>query len=137
MDILTQIKHRLADFPTVVYEAQPGSLRILPNSETGFTVSLHTNGGSYTVSFNGWHEEFTDAQEALDCFGFGLSPACRLIEYRRGRTACRWSAQTFRDGEWRDFSVTGLTIVPFWQREIPEILQNHLFPPQGNEVPAR
>jgi hypothetical protein len=31
----------------------------------------------YTVYFEGWPEEFTSEDEALDCFAFGLSPKCR------------------------------------------------------------
>ena len=26
-----------------------------------------------TVGYNGWHEEFSDKNEALNCFTFGLS----------------------------------------------------------------
>jgi hypothetical protein len=38
----------------------------------------------YTVSFEGWPEDFGNADEAMNAFAFGLSDEARLREYRRG-----------------------------------------------------
>src|SRR5262249_14251262 len=52
-----------------------------------------------TVYFNGWHENFSDPSEALDCFVFGLSDECRLKEHRRGNVAYRWTVESKK--KWR------------------------------------
>jgi hypothetical protein len=49
-----------------------------PRDRSGFTVGLRITPSGFTVYFEGWHEEFTSEDEALNCFAFGLSPKCRL-----------------------------------------------------------
>ena len=84
---IEQIKERLRKYPDIRYEADASSISVLPTSNNGFTVDLNVNQSQYTVSFNGWHEDFEKEDEALDCFAFGLSDECRLKEYRRGNFA--------------------------------------------------
>lgn len=87
MNPIEDIQTRLLKYPHVKYETASSSITVLPTSDTGFTVGFEGVTGRYTVFFNGWHEEFTDAVEALECFAFGLSDQCRLKEHRRGRFA--------------------------------------------------
>lgn len=87
MDILAEIQQRLQKYPAARYEVGVDNIRVLPMSDAGFTVAMIAQSGHFTVHFNGWHEEFTDAAEALNCFTYGLSEDCRLQEWRRGGSA--------------------------------------------------
>src|SRR6266581_3975823 len=98
MNPIEEIETRLLKYPHVKYETRGSSISVLPTSDAGFTVSLEFTHSRYTVFFNGWHEEFNDAEVALDCFAFGLSDECRLKEYRRGKFAYRWVVESKQNG---------------------------------------
>lgn len=127
MNLIEEIRTKLRNYPHVKYVSDASSIRVLPISDDGFTVELYVTHDQYTVSFNGWHEVFNDAAEALDCFGFGLSDLCRLKEYRRGNSAYRWAVESKENGQWVAESETGLLIFPFWKRSEVVYLQNRLF----------
>ncbi len=126
MNPIDEIMTRLRKYPDVKYESTASSITVLPSSDTGFNVSLEVGPSRYTVSFNGWHEDFEDAFEALDCFAFGLSDECRLKEYRRGNAAYRWTVESKHNGQWVADSETGLFLFPFWKRAEVVYLQNNL-----------
>jgi hypothetical protein len=92
----------------------------------GFAVGLLASRSRYTVYFDGWHEEFTSEEDALDCFAFGLSPACRLAIIFRGRTATKWIVESLHDGQWTRDSVTGLLLQAFWREARVVYRQNTL-----------
>ena len=123
---IEQIKERLRKYPHVRYEADASSISVLPRSNDGFTVDLNVNQSQYTVSFNGWHEEFEKEDEALDCFAFGLSDECRLKECRRGNFAYRWTVESKQNGNWVADSETGLFLFPFWRPKKVCYLQNNV-----------
>ena len=126
MNPIEEIKVRLQRYPNVKYESDASSISVLPTSDEGFTVEFVVTRGRYTVSFNGWHENFNDVAEALDCFGFGLSDQCRLKESRRGNVAYRWAVESKENGQWVADSETGLLIFPYWKRLEVVYLQNRL-----------
>ena len=126
MDTIEKIKAKLRNYPHVKYGSDRNSISVFPTSDDGFTVSLTVNSGSYTVSFNGWHEDFRSEEEALSCFAFGLSSDCRLKEYRRGHFAYRWTIESKEGGEWVEDGTTGLFLFPFWLRKDIRYLRNDL-----------
>ncbi|MGH9962301.1 MAG: hypothetical protein ACREBC_35135 [Pyrinomonadaceae bacterium] len=126
MNPIDEVKTRLRKYPNVKYEITTSSITVLPSSEAGFTVRLDFASSRYTVSFNGWHEDFEDASETVDCFAFGLSDECRLKEYRRGSFAYRWAMESKQNGQWVADSETGLFLFPFWRRADVVYLQNNL-----------
>lgn len=127
MNPLEEIKTKLRNYPDVKYESTDSSITVLPSSsDTGFYVTLDVAPGNYTVSFNGWHENFADASEALGCFALGLSNECRLKEHRRGNFAYRWTVESKQNGQWVADSETVLVIFPFWKRAEVVYLQNNL-----------
>lgn len=126
MNAIEQIKERLRKYPHVRYEAGASSIVVLPMSSNGFNVGLDATQSHYTVSFNGWHEDFQTEEEALDCFAFGLSDECRLKEYRRGNFAYRWTVESKQNGNWIADSETGLFLFPFWKPKEVRYLQNTL-----------
>jgi len=126
MSPIEEIKARLSKYPGVLVEADSHSVRVIPNSPTGFEVEFSMNRDSYIVAFEGWHENFADQTEALNCFAFGLSDKCRLKEYRRGNFPYKWTVE-FLDGEqWTKESTTGLLLFPFWRKRTVRYLQNSL-----------
>ena len=130
---IEQVKERLRKYPHVRYKAAASSISVLPTSNDGFTVGLEVVQSEYTVFFNGWHENFQEEDEALDCFAFGLSDECRLKEFRRGNFAYRWTVESKQDGNWMTDSETGLFLFPFWKPKKVCYLQNNLIA-SANEV---
>jgi hypothetical protein len=126
MNVIEEIKAKLQKYPHTKFETDSNSISVPPTSEDGFTVGLSVNQDSYTISFNGWHEDFQDKEEALNCFAFGLSSECRLKEYRRGDFAYRWTVESKENGEWAEDGTTGLFLFPFWMKKEVRYLQNNL-----------
>ena len=127
MNVIDRIREKLKSYPAVKSTETANSITVLPNSEAGFEVRLDDNGETYTVSFEGWHQNFEDAEEALDCFAFGLSSECRLRELRKGGSPYRWIVESMVDGSWITDSETGQLIYPFWKRTETVYRQNKLF----------
>jgi hypothetical protein len=127
MNPIDKIKQKLTKYPEVQYETDSSSITILPATPEGFSVSLIINSkDSYTVHFEGWHENFDEENEALGVFALGLSGDCRLREYHRGNFAYKWIVDFKEDGEWLEQSTTGLLVFPFWRKKRMRILQNRV-----------
>lgn len=128
MNLIDDIKTRLSKYPHARYESDASSITVFPHSPDGFAVTLVVNDGNvYTISFQGWHEDFEGEEEALNVFAFGLSYECRLKEYRRGNFAYKWTVEYLDDeGQWQEESTTGLLLFPFWKRSTVRYLQNNL-----------
>ena len=127
MDLIEDIKARLKKYPEVRYESDASSITVDPSSPDGFAATLVVNAtDSYSISFEGWHEDFEDPEEALGIFALGLSDECRLKEYRRGNFAYKWTLEFLEDGRWEEQSTTGLLLFPFWMKKSVRYLQNNL-----------
>jgi len=125
-EAINEIKKRLAKYPGVVYQSRNSDISVPPRDSAGFAVSLHLQGTNFIVSFDGWHETFTEAEEAVNCFVMGLTDSCRLeVELRRGM-ARKWTLQQLSDGSWVTHSEVGLLLFPFWRRKRVVYRQNHL-----------
>jgi hypothetical protein len=125
MNPIEEIRTRLSKYKDAIVEADSDSVRVIPNSPSGFVVEFSVNGDTYTVAFEGWHENFVDQNEALNCFAFGLSNKCRLKEHRRGNFPYKWTVE-FREGKQWTESTTGLLLFPFWRKRTVRYLQNSL-----------
>jgi hypothetical protein len=129
MNLIDDIKTRLSKYPHIRYESDASSITVFPHSPDGFAVTLVVNHGNvYTISFEGWHEDFESEEEAFNVFAFGLSDECRLKEYRRGNFAYKWTVEYLEEGQWKEESTTGLILFPFWKRMAVRYLQNKLLP---------
>jgi len=126
MNVIEEIQAKLQKYPHAKFESSSSSISVFPTSDAGFTVGLTVNQDSYTVSFDGLHEDFQDKEEALNCFAFGLSSDCRLKEYRRGKFAYKWTVESKENGGWVEDGTTGLFLFPFWMRQEVRYLQNNL-----------
>ncbi|MEZ4328636.1 MAG: hypothetical protein R3B40_25655, partial [Polyangiales bacterium] len=97
-----------------------------PADEHGFEVGLAVADGRFHVWFEGWHEPFTDPDEALRALAWGLSPECRLKVTYRGNVAVAWTTQHCVEGVWHDDATTGWLLTPFWRPKRHVFKQNRL-----------
>src|SRR5262249_26725421 len=112
--LISRIREKLTRHPGVTFNARERFLEIPAQKPTGFQVWAEEGQNRYTIGFEGWHEEFTDVGEALNCFAFGLSTACRLRVFRRGGMDYKWQVLHEVDGRWVVDSETGLLLFTFW-----------------------
>lgn len=126
MNAIQKIKTKLSAHPDVQYSESADGIEVHPRDQSGFTVGLRITPSGFTVNFEGWHEEFTSEDEALDCFAFGLSPKCRLAIVLRGDTETKWVVEGFESGAWTPDSETGLLLQPFWRSARVEYRQNRV-----------
>lgn len=126
MTAIEIIKEKLNKYPHVNYTIEGSHINISPVDQTGFGFSLEENNGEYIVFFEGWHEHFTDQQEAINCVAFGLSDSCRLKEIRRGGKPYKWVVEHFSNGAWETDSETGLLVISFWKKRTEIIYQNKI-----------
>ena len=126
MSIIDKICNRLKEYPIAVFRADPNVVTVRPTSEDGFSVALEVVDCGYRVSFDGWHEEFSSEEDALNCFAFGLSAECRLRTVSHGGFPHQWTVECLTDGVWREGNTTGLLLFPFFLPKKVRILQNDL-----------
>jgi hypothetical protein len=100
MNAIEKIKVKLSASPDVRYSERLNEIKVHPRDRSGFKVGLQITTGGYTVHFDGWHEEFTSEDEALDCVAFGLSTKCRLAIVLRGNMPTKWIVEGFENGTW-------------------------------------
>lgn len=124
--VIPRIKEKLLKYPNVSYTTAEDSLKIPAQSPSGFEVAIRERGGNYTVSFEGWHEDFADEEEAIKCFGFGLSTACRLRVFRCLGFDYKWQVLIQKNGEWVADSETGLLFPAFLFPKTQRDLENNI-----------
>jgi hypothetical protein len=120
------LREKLAAHPIARVEETEEALTVLPATPAGFPVTLRKVPAGYQVSFEGWHEDFDTEDEAIACFGFGLSNRCRLAITFRGASPVRWTVESLRDGAWSADSTTALIFTPFWRPKRVEHRSNDL-----------
>jgi len=95
---------------------------------SGFEVTLQVSGSrKFVVSYEGWFETFQRAEDAYDCFEYGLCDSCRLRITFRGETAVAWQIEKRDYGVWMRGRAIRRRIVPFWRRVRTEQRQNQVF----------
>jgi len=125
LKLIEEIKARLTKYPQLRIVEGEGSIEILPVDDEGFAIAVYEHGEEFTVAYGGgWHEEFSDPIEALNCVAFGLSEECRLQTTFRGNSPYRWVVEYLEDGDWIEDSVTALFFFPFWRPKKVTYRQN-------------
>jgi len=125
MDCINKIKEKFAKHPDLKWEFDGSTISVTPDN--GFTVWLTESEQCCTVGYNGWHEEFSDKSEALNCFAFGLSEKCRLKVFTKGGIEYKWVMEALEDGRWVSYSTTALIFFPYWRKARISYLQNKVF----------
>ena len=124
--VISRIKERLQKYPPVTYTTKEGCLEIPAQNPTGFRVWIQEHGSDFTVGFEGWHEEFTDADAAFKCFAFGLSTARWLRVFRCLNMDYKWQVLVQEDGQWIADSESGLLFPTFFLPKKQRDLHNDI-----------
>jgi hypothetical protein len=134
VSLLDEVAARIvARFPDLDHVRSRDHFAIPPRRPDGFVIRCVEITSGVVVHFDGWHEEFADAEAAARCIAFGLSNRCRLAVHRKGAVEFIWSLEgRGDDGTWREDSRVGLLLFPFWRRTAVDIRTNG-WPP--NESP--
>ncbi len=68
-----------------------GKVAVVAESEGAFTVALHDEEEGYTVSSGDWHGHYEDAEQAVACFRWLLTPYYRVATERQdGELSAAW-----------------------------------------------
>lgn len=124
---MEKLKQRLKQ-RNLLYIEETDSISIKAMKD-GFDVTLYFSKESnepYIVFYGDmYHEHFTNEEDAIECFMFGLSDKCRLRVEFWGEKAYQWIMEyRGQDGEWRVDSGTGSLLKPFWKKKKIMYLQN-------------
>jgi hypothetical protein len=133
LNLADRAAEELGGFPDVAFRREGGAIVVDPASPEGFQVSLSSDGTRHLVHYEGWHEDFSDADQALGCFLSGLTTAVRLRVTRRGGRPCAWTVEVREGAGWKAAGAVGLLFFPFWRRKEVVTLQNRRIagPPSG------
>lgn len=123
---ILKISEELRSDPKVEFTVEDDFIKVIPDSETGFEVSLYDCGDQIIVGYGGWHEHFTEFEEARKCFFSGLNGKRRLKVESRASFDYKWTVQSEREDKWEDVDVSGLLLFPFWRKHKVRYLQNKL-----------
>ena len=113
----------------VVFDATDDTITVPPASDEGFRVRLRMmSDRAFGVWYDQWHHDFDRAEDALDCFEYGLSDSCRLKITLRDDTPIIWHVEKREYGMW----VPGLHPLKhrsfaFWRPTTVVYRQNHVF----------
>jgi hypothetical protein len=118
---------------SVPFESSEEEIVVAPASEAGFLVGLRmVHDREYRVRYDAWERVFDRAEDAYDCFEYGLSDSCRLRITLRGDLPVAWHVEKREYGMW----VPGhhplrRRFIPFWRRARVVYRQNHVFRRDG------
>jgi hypothetical protein len=112
----------------VAFDAAENRIAVSAADAGGFDVTLRVvEPRKFLVSYDGWFETFGRAEDAYDCFEYGLSDSCRLRITFRGRTAVPWQIEKRDYGVWMPGRAVRRRLVPFWRKARIERRQNQVF----------
>ncbi len=124
--IIEEIKERISKYDDVATYFGENYASVKPLHPNSFEVRIDVTPECFIISFEGWHEEFENYDEALENFAFGLSNQCRLKVSIRGNTEYRWELESLDKNTWMFEAETGLFFFPFWRKKKIKYLQNSL-----------
>jgi hypothetical protein len=98
------------------------------SSPDGFDVCLRVvSDRAFVVMFDRWRHDFDRAEDAYDCFEYGLSDSCRLKVVYRGDAPRLWQVQKREFGMWAPGHVVTRRSWAFWKSRRAEYRQNRVF----------
>ena len=105
-------------------------------SADGFDVRLRlVSERSYVVMFDQWRQDFDRAEDAYDCFEYGLSDSCRLKLVYRGDRPESWQVEKREFGVWAPGHAVTRRSLAFWKPRRVEHRQNRVFVRGSAEAP--
>ena len=127
MRTIEKIRNLLAtQYPDRSFVERKNCIEVAPTHELGFTVLFNDCSTEWIVACEGWHEHFTNEDEAFACFAVAISDQCRLKVSSRGEKAHKWTMEVQDGAEWIATSTTGFVFYPFWKQQRIEYRSNAL-----------
>jgi len=117
----------------VAFDAGPDVIVVPPATPNGFVVRLQmVHDRQYVVSYDDWQHTFDRAEDAYDCFEFGLSDSCRLKITLRGDEPITWDVEKREYGMWAPGRhPRKRRSLAFWRPTRIVYRQNHVFRSQS------
>jgi len=112
----------------VAFDAGADSITVPAADPDGFAVTMRViDSRTFVVEYEGWFETFGRAEDAYDCFEYGLSDSCRLrVTFRGARPVARQIEK--RDyGVWMPGRLVRRRLVAFWRPARMELRRNRVF----------
>ena len=125
--MLNEIVAILGKYPQIRHEKSDNLIRVLPTIRDGFEVVIEEIWEDhFSVSYDRWHEDFYNLEEAMDSFFQGLSNRRRLkVECKEG-TPFRWTVEYLDDAKWQERSSHSVWNYRFLSPVTSSYLQNDL-----------
>jgi len=126
-EIICKIVKKLNKYPKVVYQVTENSIHLNPTNENGFSIVYKENDdNTFTVSYDKWHDNFTNQDNAISYFILGLTNKCRLKVTQRKLIVYKWTVELYQDGKWlKDKSICKINL-KFWILPKVKYLQNNV-----------
>lgn len=122
-----EILATLGKYSQLRFEKRDNLIRVLPAVREGFEVVIEEVWENhFSVSFDHWHEDFYNLEEATDCFLLGLSNRCRVKVESKGGVPFRWTVEYLDSREWHERSSNSVWTHRFLSAATTAYLQNDL-----------
>ncbi len=127
--MLTEILTILGKYPQIRHEKSDNLIRVAPSTRDGFEVVIEEIWEDhFSVSYDRWHEDFYNLEEAIDCFFLGLSNHSRLKVQSKDGSPFRWTVEYLDDTQWKERSSNSVWNYHFLSPVTSSYSQNDLLP---------
>jgi hypothetical protein len=105
-EVAAAIQRAVGNAAVIVFDAEKETISFHHSDPNGFDVKLYSESDRITVDFDGWyahgwHAHFKSIEEAVNCFLWGLTPFCTVVEESVGGQPVKWTAYSWVSGEWK------------------------------------
>jgi hypothetical protein len=99
--VIDQAARTLGAVDGAVFDATEHTITVPAAADEGFLVRLQmVHDREFVVWYDQWQQTFDRAEDALDCFEYGLSDSCRLKTTFRGDEPVGWLVEKREYGMW-------------------------------------
>lgn len=128
-----RIKQALAKHPHVVFKEDEHSITVEAQDDAGYSVTLQDDGDQVTLWADPYHEHFDEAESAFSCFMWMLTPAYRVVEFRRGKHTIGADLERVIDGKVERLGRFRI-LLPLFGKKETRAFQNHWLPVPPTEL---
>jgi len=122
-ELIEKLKH----CDGVNYEIGENFIRVFASAPKGFPVMIEWVWDThFTVSLDGWRQDFDTYQEAVRCFALAVSGRFRLKTRSKGGFRFRWTVEYWDGSSWVEDTTTTDLLYPFWKPTTTNYLRNDL-----------
>jgi hypothetical protein len=117
----------LQKYSQIRFERRDNLIRVLASTRDGFEVIIEQIWDNhFSVSYDNWHQDFYNWEDAQDCFLFGLSNRCRLKVQCKDAVPFRWTVERLEEEKWLERSSNSVWNYRFLSAPTTAYLQNDM-----------